>query len=143
MRMMKIMICCTCREWKQSKRTPWKLIARMSINRLKSSYNYPCHICCDVEMLTKQIRPQRYWDQGSKEKVNRMEVLSCQGHCSRVIVMIFVKIWVQVSRVCQAVEYVECKVFADKQKDESQEQLLRVWDVLCLETKRLFPITHI
>ena len=94
-------------------------------------------------MLSEKIRPQGYWYQGPKEEVHWMEVLTCQGYCCRIIVMVLVEVWVEVAGVCQPMEEVERKVLTEEEEHEGPEELDWIRNFFEFKTERFLPITKV
>lgn len=81
-------------------------------------------------MLTQEVRAEGHRDEGTEEEVKRVEVLTCQRDCGRVVVMVLVEVGVEVARVRQAMEDVEGKVFTDEKEHEGPKESKGIWNVL-------------
>ena len=115
----------------------------MRIHRLESPDDYPGHIGRDVQVLAQEVRAEGDREEGAEEEVHRVEVLTCQGDCRRVVVMVLVEVRVEVARVRQAMEEVEGEVFTEEKEDQSPKESEWVWNVLKLEAKGLLPIAEV
>ena len=94
-------------------------------------------------MLAQEVRAEGDRKEGAEEEVHRVEVLTCQGDCRRVVVMVLVEVRVEVARVRQAMEEVEGKVLTEEKEDEGPKEPERIWNVLKLEAKGLLPIAEV
>jgi hypothetical protein len=94
-------------------------------------------------VLAQEVRAEGDREEGAEEEVQRVEVLTCQGDCRRVVVMVLVEVRVEVARVGQAMEEVEGEVFAEEKEDEGPKEPERIWNVLKLEAKGLLPIAEV